>query len=279
MSLGRSCSYVGTAAVSFVAGCMPPQGSDDRWAPSADWETPGYSWPPIAHEVSAESTSTHLGKGVVHPPPKSPAQRTQLPMGRQERVSQERASREYEGPPTARLKERAAPLQLPQNSDACLARLETSSLRFERQGPTRGVELPIVLQGSVGGVEYWASDRRPLLVDCRLALALEQIGPLLRKHGVTRARFSGAYVYRTTRSGRLSHHAHGLAIDLHEVILGDTSLNVKAHFTRGAGCEGELPTLNAIACQLEDTGLFRELLTPDDDSDHHDHFHLAVSKP
>jgi hypothetical protein len=34
--------------------------------------------------------------------------------------------------------------------------------------------------------------------------------------------------------------------------------------------------LNRLACSFKSTGLFKELLTPDYNADHHDHFHLAI---
>lgn len=136
--------------------------------------------------------------------------------------------------------------------------------------------MPVVLESPVGGVHYWASDRRPLLVDCRLGLALHRIGPVLRQHGIEKVRFSGAYVNRTTRRGRPSLHARGLAVDIHDWVVGSDTITVKQHYARGAGCGDEAPLLNRLACSLSATGLFRELLTPDYDRDHHDHFHLAV---
>ena len=147
---------------------------------------------------------------------------------------------------------------------------------FEEAPPTRGVDVPIVVLGALGGVEYWASDGRPLLLDCRLAVALHEIGPILRGHGVIRARFSGAYVWRTTRSGRPSRHARGLAIDVHDLTTGSETFTVKGHFARKTPCAADAPLLNRIACDLSATRLFRELLTPDYDRDHHDHFHLAI---
>lgn len=155
--------------------------------------------------------------------------------------------------------------------------LETG-IPFERASATRGVELPVVVTGALGGVEYWASDDRPLLLDCRLGLALHTIGPILRRHGVTRARFSGAYVLRTTRSGRPSRHAQGLAIDLHDVTTARGTLTVKEHFARNTPCTEDAPLLNRIACDLSEAQLFRELLTPDYNRDHHDHFHLAIGQ-
>jgi hypothetical protein len=112
-------------------------------------------------------------------------------------------------------------------------------------------------------------------------VALVELGPELRAVGVTDVRFSGAYVYRTTRSGqRLSLHAHGLAIDIHDVTIQGEKFTVKGDFARGrqgvAQC-ARLPPINQVACAAGERGLFKELLTPDSDRDHHDHFHFAVA--
>lgn len=237
---------------------MPPQGSEEGWPGAADGRTPGYTWPPQARAA---------------PPalPTSPRDRTT--------GTTTYNSRRPESSPERTASSSAATLSgasLP-TGEACIASLAATGTTFERVEETRGISAPVSVKGPVGGVEYWASDKRPLLLDCRLGLALHRVGPLLRSHGVTRARFSGAYVYRTTRTGKLSLHAHGLAIDLHDIVVGGTTLTVKEHFARGGGCGGDVPLLNRIACDLAETRLFRELLTPDSNRDHHDHFHLAVA--
>lgn len=253
---------VACAAAWAALGCMPPPSADEPW-PGARALASEYHWPPRVQVASDEpGPSGRTGSGVSLPVPA--ADGTSL-AGPAESTT-----------PGATLLPPA--FVLPSNGDGCLPKLKSSGLDFERQKETRGVELPVILRGSVGGVEYWANDKRPLLVDCRLALALEHIAPVLRSHGVTRARFSGAYVYRNTRSGRLSLHARGLAIDIHDVVVHGKTLTVKRDFARGAGCTPNVPVLNRIACDLARMQLFRELLTPDYDRDHHDHFHLAVGE-
>lgn len=257
----------------MIVGCLPPGGSEIPGGPPATWETPGYGWPPPAQR--------NFDAAALW----SPAGPSTGPAGDREAVASavaaERGARENADERTPGDSPPEGPFPgdpLPDGRE-CLAFLRDTGVRFEPAGETRGVEMPLVLRGSVGGVEYWASDGRPLLLDCKLGAALVRIGPLLRKHGIERLRFSGAYVYRTTRGGRLSLHARGLALDVHDAIAGGTVLTVKKDFARGAGCSGDLPLLNRVACDLRALGWFRELLTPDDDRDHHDHFHLAVSPP
>ena len=61
--------------------------------------------------------------------------------------------------------------------------------------------------------------------------------------------------------------------------IGGKKLSVKSAFKKGLGneCTANFPALNRVACSLKGTGLFKELLTPDYDADHHDHIHMAIA--
>lgn len=160
----------------------------------------------------------------------------------------------------------------------CLERLRAHGVPFRPIPESRGVDTPIVVNGPIQGIEFW-SPAGPMLVDCRFALGLVQVAPELSRLGIVRVRFSGAYVYRTSRKGRLSLHAYGLALDVHEVTTADGTYSVKRDFVRGLGeaCSDDMPLLNRLACRLRAPGLFRELLTPDYNADHHDHLHLGIA--
>jgi hypothetical protein len=132
------------------------------------------------------------------------------------------------------------------------------------------------VQGKLGGVEFWANDRRPLEMDCLLALTLDRLRPVFERHRLTRIRYSGAYSYRTQKSGRPSRHALGLAIDIHELDFGAESFSIERDFVKKADCRELLPATNSVACDLRRTGLFQEFLSPDDNYDHRDHLHLSV---
>ena len=162
----------------------------------------------------------------------------------------------------------------------CTSELERLGARYEALDELRGVETPVDVEGPIGGVRYTVGATAPLRADCRLVVALHRLGPGLLARGVTEVRYSGAYVYRTTHAGnRLSLHAHGLAIDVHGFVIRGERYTVKHDFARNrqaADCRG-LPPVNEIACWWRQTGMFRELLTPDSDADHHDHIHIALS--
>ncbi|HEX6767645.1 MAG TPA: extensin family protein [Polyangiaceae bacterium] len=159
---------------------------------------------------------------------------------------------------------------------SCLTELASRGVRFSRSEPMLGVRTPIVVEGPIGGVRFYTLEKKPLVVDCRLALALDAVAPDLRALGVTDARYSGAYVYRTSHPGRMSLHAYGLAIDLHEFKVNGEGLLVKSSFERGRGCSSALPLLNQLACRVRERHLFHEQLGPDDNADHYDHFHLGL---
>lgn len=161
---------------------------------------------------------------------------------------------------------------------SCLRELGKRNVAHRVLPGLRGVENPVEIQGALGGVEYYAADGRRFQMDCRLAVALDEIGPTMQQFGVTRIRYSGAYVYRTTRTGRLSHHAYGLAIDLHDFEMGKSTLAVKRDFKRNVSCGVRARELNDLACALRQQPLFEEFLTPDYNSDHYDHLHVSVPR-
>lgn len=160
----------------------------------------------------------------------------------------------------------------------CLELLEELGIQHRRLEPTRGMQTPVAVTGPIGAVRYVSQGRPTLVCDCRLALALHWSATVLSDFGVSEVAHLGAYAYRTTRSGRLSLHARGLALDVAALRVHDRRLTVVTDFARGLGdgCRQGAPTLNQVACRLRRLRLFRELITPDHDRDHHDHLHLAI---
>jgi len=165
------------------------------------------------------------------------------------------------------------------DGDECLALLEDRGIAFHQIAPKPGMVTPIAVTGPIGGVRYETAGVTSLVCDCRLAVALDWLGPELRSFGVKEVQHSGAYVYRTTRRGHPSLHALGLAIDVHRIRMGNHRLDVSRDYARGQGpsCQEGSAILNRLACELDRTGLFEQVITPDDDSDHRDHLHLAIS--
>jgi hypothetical protein len=164
--------------------------------------------------------------------------------------------------------------------DACLSLLDQAGVKYARIEGKKGVDTPIEIKSPIGGIRYDGGAGNPMITDCRLAVALDRVAPILRELRVSSLRFSGAYSYRMSRVGRLSLHAYGLALDVHEIVIDGQRLSVQRDFVRGLanGCAPESPALNRVACELERTGMFRELLTPDYNADHANHFHLAIAR-
>ncbi len=168
-------------------------------------------------------------------------------------------------------------LRIPGGS-TCLGWLTRLGIDHRPLSPRPGVATPVEVHGPIGGVSYVSGGRTGVVADCRLILALDWISPDLRALGVRTIRHSGAYVYRTTRSGRPSLHARGLAIDIHGFRTPAAGYEVETDYERGElGCEQGAPLPNQVHCRLRQRRLFRELITPDHNADHHDHLHLAIA--
>lgn len=168
---------------------------------------------------------------------------------------------------------------------SCLAELDARHIGYTittRKGIANAVEITSPL----GGITY-ASDGQPLILDCSLAISLDEAGSYLTALGFTQAYFSGAYSRRNVRgTNRPSKHSFGLAIDVHRYTgaqLG--TVRVDRDFEQGLGdhldCIGAPLTeagaaLKIAQCQLVNSGLFSLVLSPDYDDAHYDHFHLEV---
>lgn len=178
---------------------------------------------------------------------------------------------------------------------ACLRVLAEAGVAFVEKGGVRGIRTPVEIVGPIRGVRLLSRGKRPALMDCALARALVDAAPLFHQSGVTGLSFSAAYDYRTQRgSSKLSEHAHGLAIDVHAFETTSGRLDVQRDFARagvaaagwdrrdrgapgmciGAPASAAGRTLRTLACGLQRHSSFRLILTPDDNQDHHNHFHI-----
>jgi hypothetical protein len=170
-------------------------------------------------------------------------------------------------------------------ADPCTAELDARHVAWKKASRP-GIEVPVEITGPLGGVELTSEDQ-PLVIDCSLAVSLDEAGHYLRALGITKATFSSAYSRRKVRgTDHWSKHSFGLAIDVHTFTgLELGTLRVDRDFEQGLGdevdCVGEPLTqagavLEILKCQLVRSGLFHLVLTPDYDDAHHDHFHLEA---
>ena len=149
-----------------------------------------------------------------------------------------------------------------------------------------GIQIPVEVTGSIGGIELTSEDQ-PLVIDCSLAVSLDEAGRYLRGLGITKATFSSAFSRRKVRgTDHWSKHSFGLAIDVHTFTGPDLgTMRVDRDYEQGLGdevdCVGAPLTqagavLKILQCQLVRSGLFHLVLSPDYDDAHHDHFHLEA---
>lgn len=145
------------------------------------------------------------------------------------------------------------------------------------------IEDPVLLAPEIAGVLFLrkGEHREPLLVGCKMALALEKMSRKLRTRGVVGVDHYGTYVCRAIRgSRRPSMHASGAAIDVAGLtmengarvsVLNDWERGVDEPRGRGA------KLLRSIARELHTDFVFNVVLTPEYNEGHHDHFHLDLS--
>ncbi|HJL17633.1 MAG TPA: extensin family protein [Sandaracinaceae bacterium LLY-WYZ-13_1] len=176
---------------------------------------------------------------------------------------------------------------------ACLALLRAHDVPFRALEPdeVQGVGIPIRLEGPIGGLEVASRGGSTLheVLDCRLAVALLAWGPTLRAEGVRALRHYSIFRpgARVARSGRVSGHAKGLAIDLAVVELedGEPIEVLEGWEARARGqdpCEGDFEEsgrsakLRRLVCAAAGRDLFQVVLTPHYDRAHGNHVHLEV---
>jgi len=173
------------------------------------------------------------------------------------------------------------------SSRSCLETLDRLGVKYSRI-KRRHIKIGVRVRGPLGGVTYKSWDKRPLILDCSLAVSLAGAGPMLAAHGIDTAIFSGAYSVRNVAGTHMrSKHTFGLAIDVH-VFEGERSgkLAIKDDYEQGLGddidCVGQPLTdkgtvLKTINCQLRRSELFHYILDPDYDAHHYNHFHLEAA--
>ena len=183
---------------------------------------------------------------------------------------------------------------------ACIVALENRDIPYERYGRhARGVQTPVRLMGALHGVRFqhadqpdWLASARKEIIDCRLLLALDDLADRLARRGFTTVLHYG--IYRgdlpLPKDGRPLHHTAGLAIDVASFVREDgTRLEVRRDWRGRVGertCdEGEwapgserAEELHGILCELAKDKLFHQVLTPNHDVRHRDHFHLEVMR-
>lgn len=177
----------------------------------------------------------------------------------------------------------------------CLAEAARRKLGLLRwKGPALGVSTPVRVKGPIGGVRFVTPGAKSPygILDCRLALALDDLAQVLKRHDVVEVRVDNMYRPHAHLPGKKkpSQHSYGLAIDLTRLKRADgTELVIERDFEGaigepvcGEGARAELPgdagALRNVICDVARSGSFHHILTPNHDAAHRDHFHLDIAR-
>ena len=186
------------------------------------------------------------------------------------------------------------------DAEGCQVELLRRGIPFTPVDSARGVLAPIRLEGALHGVTFHtglsatAREHAPWeILDCRLALALDDFAAQLEKRDVVEVVHFSMYRPPVSKwpEGKLAtRHPGALAIDAATFVKRDgTQLEVQRDFhgrigasTCGPGA-GPRPTtpealeLRGIVCDAAAAKLFNVVLTPDYNWPHRNHFHLEVT--
>jgi hypothetical protein len=177
-------------------------------------------------------------------------------------------------------------------------RAELRKREIKTKPPRRGapgVATPLRISGPLHGVEFLAPGVRSVYgtLDCRLALALDELARVLERHGVVKVHVDNLYRPRAHLPGKRkrSQHAYGLAVDVRAFELSEGRQLVVARDWSGpigsAPCgpasslavtSGDAVTLRNIVCDIVREGVFHHVLTPSYDAAHSDHVHLDIAR-
>lgn len=179
----------------------------------------------------------------------------------------------------------------------CLRALTRAGVPFVRvHSGMAGVGTPLHVTGAIRGVTVRSTRARGIRepMDCLLALGLARFASFLRARHVREVRHMS--VHRGGEPGDLARHPMlprhqgGLAIDAAVFVLDDgTEYDVSRDFhgTLGApvcgptarvGAQPGARFLRSLFCDAARQGLFHVMLSPNFNDDHHNHFHLEITR-
>jgi hypothetical protein len=163
---------------------------------------------------------------------------------------------------------------------ACEAKLDELGVTWksaQREGHV--VDAVIVPDGQIGGISYVdVYGKKPPVMDCQLVLALATFAPHLYELGVREVHIASLYRWSKVRVGGktknlLSRHALGLAMDVISFV-DDTGR--EAVVAKDYKNDDDL--LLSVERAIDDSGIFRLVLTPKNDPiSHRDHFHVEAN--
>ncbi len=157
------------------------------------------------------------------------------------------------------------------------------------------IATPLRIVGAFHGVRFVAphAPSKFGLVECRLALALDELGSLLTTHDVVSVRVDNVYRPQAHLPGskKRSQHAYGLAVDITSLELADGRILTAEnewHAAIGDPVCGPSAVMNDpteesillrnIVCDVARHGIFQHLLTPSFNAAHRTHFHFDIQR-
>ncbi len=184
---------------------------------------------------------------------------------------------------------------------ACTAELVRRQISYAPVTVARGVAQPIRLTSRLSGVRFRtdlgrdADGQTPYdILDCRLALALDDFSVILKRYGIVEVRHYSMYrpPGRSFPASKIAaRHPGGLAIDAARFIRADgVALDVERGFSGRIGSDAcgpkayvgkidlESIVLRHLVCEASEAQLFHVMLTPNYNWAHRNHFHLEVTK-
>jgi hypothetical protein len=171
---------------------------------------------------------------------------------------------------------------LSRSDQQCLAELTRRGVQYQVEPQSASTSRACLIQNPIHVSAASVPLSRPTVAACEFvvkfdAFEREVIRPLAKRsfgRDLKSVIDIGAYSCRSTRTGRESEHAHGLAMDIAGFELTDgTMISVKEAWAAGGKGRDFLHAVAAQACRY-----FNEVLDPDSDRDHADHIHLDLGR-
>ncbi|MDH5784318.1 MAG: extensin family protein [Chromatiales bacterium] len=173
----------------------------------------------------------------------------------------------------------------------CFETLNKNGVRYEMANKSDAVKYPIRLTSPIAGIHYrhTGNSKTFSVMDCRLAVALIGISPLLKERNISTVYHMRSYSpgAKVGGKGRVSGHHHALALDISKLITRDgTTYEVVSDWKdrrhRAEVCKprdndsDKQHFLRDFICKVADQNLFHWILTPHYNAAHHDHFHIEI---
>jgi hypothetical protein len=179
------------------------------------------------------------------------------------------------------------------SSEHCRKEVQRRALPVARvKSAAKGISDSVRITGPMHDVTIVVPEGKHGVLDCRLALALDDFAATLSELGVKKVVIDNFYRPGAKLPGqkKASQHAHGLAIDLNTLELRDGRVLSTADWGATIGeipCGPEAvmaePTparvdVRNLMCEVGRRRLFHTVLTPTFNAAHGSHFHLDIKR-